>query len=103
RTMGYAIQQTGLFPHWTLADNVGAPLRLAGLPARDRRLKAAALLDKVGLPSAEFLDRYPGELSGGQQQRVGVARALAAEPPVLLMDEPFGAVDGVTRESLQGL
>ncbi|GAB3277468.1 ABC transporter ATP-binding protein [Parasphingorhabdus pacifica] len=100
RGIGYVIQQAGLFPHRTVLDNVATVPVLAGQRRRRARLDAAGLLDLVGLP-AELATRYPVQLSGGQQQRVGVARALAADPPVLLMDEPFSAVDPVVRESLQ--
>ena len=101
RSIGYVIQGIGLFPHWTVADNIGAILRLEGVSAYNRRKRIHALLEMVGLPEATFAERYPEELSGGQQQRVGVARALAADPDLLLMDEPFGALDGVNREKLQ--
>ncbi len=101
RSIGYVIQNVGLFPHWTIEENVGAPLRVAKAPYNERRERSRVLLDLVGLDPDEFASRYPTELSGGQQQRVGVARALATEPEVLLMDEPFGALDGVTREQLQ--
>ncbi|GAB2745415.1 ATP-binding cassette domain-containing protein [Salinifilum aidingensis] len=100
RGMGYVIQQAGLFPHRTVLDNVGTVPVLAGLTRRRARRRATEMLELVGLP-AELGDRYPAQLSGGQQQRVGVARALAADPPVLLMDEPFSAVDPIVRESLQ--
>lgn len=101
RRMGYVIQSVGLFPHWTVARNVATvPQLLQWQRARiDKRVDD--LLDMLGLPPAEFRLRYPHQLSGGQQQRVGVARALAAEPEVLLMDEPFGALDPLTRASLQ--
>jgi hypothetical protein len=89
------IQGIGLFPHWTVADNIGAVLRLEGVSAYNRRKRIHALLEMVGLPEATFAERYPEELSGGQQQRVGVARALAADPDLLLMDEPFGALGGI--------
>jgi len=101
RNMGYVFQGIGLFPHMTVADNVGIGLRLIGEPAPEREAKARALLELVGLEPAAFLDRFPSELSGGQQQRVAVARALATDPDYLLMDEPFGALDALTRESLQ--
>jgi osmoprotectant transport system ATP-binding protein len=101
RRIGYVIQEAGLFPHFTVADNVGLVPRLEGWPARDIQVRVHALLDQVGLPPREFASRYPRELSGGQRQRVGVARALAADPPLLLFDEPFGAVDPVTRVELQ--
>jgi len=101
RSMGYVFQGIGLFPHWTARENVEAVPRLLGWPADRRRRRAEELMDMVGLPPGEFGNRLPAELSGGQQQRVGVARALAADPSTLLMDEPFGALDPVTRESLQ--
>ena len=99
--MGYVIQQTGLFPHMTIGDNVGTVPRLWNWDKRriDRRIDE--LLELVGLSPDEFRNRYPHQLSGGQRQRVGFARALAADPPILLMDEPFGAVDSITRERLQ--
>ena len=100
RGIGYVIQQAGLFPHRTVLDNVATVPRLTGATRRAARSRAAELLELVGLP-AEAARRYPAQLSGGQQQRVGVARALAADPPVLLMDEPFSAVDPVVREGLQ--
>lgn len=101
RSIGYVIQNVGLFHHWTVEENVGASLRIAGTPLAERQERCRFLLELVGLEPGEFSGRYPAELSGGQQQRVGVARALATEPEVLLMDEPFGALDGVTREQLQ--
>jgi osmoprotectant transport system ATP-binding protein len=100
REIGYAIQQIGLFPHQTVAENIGTVPRLLGWDTRRRRERAHELLDLVGLETA-MADRYPGQLSGGQRQRVGVARALAADPPLMLMDEPFGAVDPINRERLQ--
>ena len=100
RGIGYVIQQAGLFPHRTVLDNVATVPLLIGWTRRKARQRAAELLELVGLP-AELGHRYPVQLSGGQQQRVGVARALAADPPVLLMDEPFSAVDPVVREGLQ--
>jgi len=101
RTIGYAIQQAGLFPHMTVAQNVGMVPSLLGWPKQRIADRVEEMLDLVGLDAGEFRDRYPRRLSGGQQQRVGVARALAADPPVLLMDEPFGAVDPITRGNLQ--
>ena len=100
RHIGYVLQDVGLFPHMTVRRNVGlVPALLQWEPARiDAR--SAELLDLVGLPAAEFADRWPDELSGGQRQRVGVARALAADPPVVLMDEPFGSLDPITRAEL---
>ncbi|MDP9366061.1 MAG: ABC transporter ATP-binding protein [Chloroflexota bacterium] len=101
RKIGYVIQQGGLLPHFTVADNVAMVPRLLGWRRGRRRQRAEELLALVGLPPERFADRYPRELSGGQQQRVGVARALAADPPIVLMDEPFGAVDPITRKGLQ--
>jgi osmoprotectant transport system ATP-binding protein len=100
RGIGYVIQHAGLFPHRTVADNVATVPRLIGWDRRKARSRSLELLERVGLPP-DFADRYPHQLSGGQQQRVGVARALAADPPVMLMDEPFSAVDPVVREQLQ--
>jgi osmoprotectant transport system ATP-binding protein len=100
RGMGYVIQHGGLFPHRTVADNIATVPVLVGVSRREARQRALGLLDRVGLPAA-LADRYPAQLSGGQQQRVGVARALAADPPVMLMDEPFSAVDPVVRAQLQ--
>jgi osmoprotectant transport system ATP-binding protein len=101
RKIGYAIQQIGLFPHRTIADNIGTVPHLLGWNKGHIRHRVDELLELVGLSPGEYRDRYPAELSGGQQQRVGVARALAADPPIMLMDEPFGAVDPITRERLQ--
>lgn len=101
RRIGYVIQQVGLFPHKTVLENTATVPQLIGTPKAKARARAAELLDLVGLDPAVYGDRYPEQLSGGQRQRVGVARALAADPPVLLMDEPFGAVDPVVRERLQ--
>ncbi|MEU8525651.1 ATP-binding cassette domain-containing protein [Streptomyces sp. NPDC048629] len=101
RRIGYVIQQVGLFPHRTVLDNTATVPALLGWKKHKARERAAELLDLVGLDPGTFGHRYPEQLSGGQRQRVGVARALAADPPVLLMDEPFGAVDPVVREHLQ--
>ncbi|QEU96128.1 ABC transporter ATP-binding protein [Streptomyces kanamyceticus] len=101
RRIGYVIQQVGLFPHRTILDNTATVPALIGWKKAKARARAAELLDLVGLDPKTFGSRYPEQLSGGQRQRVGVARALAADPPVLLMDEPFGAVDPVVREQLQ--
>ena len=101
RRTGYVIQDAGLFPHFTVGANVGLVPRLEGWPSCDIGARVEALLTQVGLPPSQFATRYPRELSGGQRQRVGVARALAADPPLLLMDEPFGALDPVTRVELQ--
>jgi osmoprotectant transport system ATP-binding protein len=101
RKIGYAIQQIGLFPHRTIAYNIGTVPNLLGWDKSRIKSRVDELLDTVGLAPDDYRDRYPAELSGGQQQRVGVARALAADPPIMLMDEPFGAVDPITREGLQ--
>ncbi|MFF7229123.1 betaine/proline/choline family ABC transporter ATP-binding protein [Streptomyces sioyaensis] len=101
RRMGYVIQQTGLFPHRTVLDNTATVPVLTGWKKAKARERAAELLELVGLDPGVYGSRYPEQLSGGQRQRVGVARALAADPPVLLMDEPFGAVDPVVRDRLQ--
>jgi osmoprotectant transport system ATP-binding protein len=103
RRTGYVLQSIGLFPHLTIEENVTVVPRLEGWDAPRRRARAHELLALVGLPPSETASRWPHELSGGQQQRVGVARALAVSPPVLLMDEPFGALDTITRRELQQL
>jgi osmoprotectant transport system ATP-binding protein len=101
RRIGYVFQGIGLFPHMTIEQNAGLVPSLLGWPAKKRRERVQELLDLVGLPPADYAERFPDELSGGQQQRVGVVRALAADPVHLLMDEPFGALDALTRETLQ--
>jgi osmoprotectant transport system ATP-binding protein len=101
RSIGYVIQQVGLFPHWTIAENVATVPRLLGWDAARIRSRIDELLALVGMDPEVYRGRFPRELSGGQKQRVGVARALAADPPVMLMDEPFGAIDPITRTRLQ--
>lgn len=101
RRIGYVIQQTGLFPHMTVAENVSVVPRLLGWEQARARERVDELLSLVDLPPEEYRDRYPAQMSGGQQQRVGVARALAGDPEVVLMDEPFGAIDAITRAGLQ--
>jgi osmoprotectant transport system ATP-binding protein len=101
RRIGYVFQGIGLFPHMTVAENVGVVPRLSGWPRQDIAARVDELLELVGMAPSEHRHRYPRELSGGQQQRVGVARALAARPSVLLMDEPFGALDPITRDQIQ--
>jgi len=101
RRIGYVIQQIGLFPHMTIAENVSVVPKLLGWTKEKTAARVEELLSVVELDPKTFLNRYPKQLSGGQQQRVGVARALAADPPVMLMDEPFGATDPITREKLQ--
>jgi osmoprotectant transport system ATP-binding protein len=101
RHMGYVLQDGGLFPHFTVAENVALVPQLENWDADRRRSRTAEMLDVVGLEPAKFADRYPHELSGGQRQRVGVARALASDPDLLLLDEPFGALDAITRTALQ--
>ncbi len=101
RRIGYVIQQAGLFPHYRVEDNVAVVPRLLRWDAPRIRARVDDLLEMVGLPPAEYRRRYPSQLSGGEQQRVGIARALAAEPATLLMDEPFGALDAITRGRLQ--
>ncbi len=101
RGIGYVIQDAGLFPHWTVERNVGLVPRLEGWPEERIQARVREMLSLVGLPPEEFVKRRPSGLSGGQKQRVGVARALAADPPILLMDEPFAALDPITRADLQ--
>jgi osmoprotectant transport system ATP-binding protein len=101
RHIGYAIQEAGLFPHYTVEQNVALVPRLERWDAARIGARVREVLQLVGLPYEEFAGRYPDELSGGQRQRVGLARALAADPPILLMDEPFGALDPITRAELQ--
>ena len=101
RGIGYVIQQVGLFPHMSVADNVATVPRLLGWPKQRIAERVDELLDLVELPADDYRDRFPAQLSGGERQRVGLARALAADPPVMLMDEPFGALDPITRARLQ--
>ena len=101
RSIGYVIQHVGLFPHWSIADNIATVPKLLGWTDARIAARVDELLELVGMEPAQYRDRYPRELSGGQKQRVGVARALAADPPVMLMDEPFGAIDPITRARLQ--
>jgi osmoprotectant transport system ATP-binding protein len=100
RSIGYVIQQVGLFPHMTIAENIATVPRLLGWPKSRTKERTAELLELVGL-EADYAGRYPAQLSGGQRQRVGLARALAVDPPLMLMDEPFGALDPITRDRLQ--
>ena len=101
RRIGYAIQSTGLFPHWTVADNIATVPRLLEWPERESSARVTELLELLRLDPDSYRGKYPHQLSGGEQQRVGVARALAADPGLLLMDEPFAAVDPITRDALQ--
>lgn len=101
RRIGYVIQEIGLFPHLTVEENIGIVPRLEGWAPERVRERARALLSLVGLDADRFAERFPRELSGGQRQRIGVARALAADPPIILLDEPFGALDPITRREIQ--
>ncbi|BAN96430.1 glycine betaine/L-proline ABC transporter ATPase subunit [Plautia stali symbiont] len=101
RNIGYVIQQIGLFPNMTIEENITVVPRMLGWDKKRCRERATELMSMVALDPTKFLHRYPREMSGGQQQRIGVIRALAADPPVLLMDEPFGAVDPINREVIQ--
>ena len=101
RRIGYVIQQIGLFPHYTVSENIATVPKLLGWEKEKIASRVDELLDLVGLEPKEFRDRYPAQLSGGQQQRIGLARALAIDPKIMLMDEPFGAIDSITREKLQ--
>ena len=101
RRMGYVIQQVGLFPHMTIEENIGVIPKILGWEKEKIRERAYELLNLVGLEPDEFRSRYPSQLSGGQQQRIGLARALATDPKIMLLDEPFGAIDAITRLNLQ--
>lgn len=103
RRIGYVIQETGLFPHFTVERNVGLVLEAEGRPREERAQRGRELMTAVGLDADSFAARFPHQLSGGQRQRVGLARALAADPPILLMDEPFGALDPLTRAEMQDM
>ena len=103
RSMGYVIQETGLFPHFNIERNVGVVLEAESIPHQQRIQRSHELLSAVGLDPSDFIHRYPHQLSGGQRQRVGLARALAADPAILLMDEPFGALDPLTRAEMQDM
>ncbi|MFP4589766.1 MAG: betaine/proline/choline family ABC transporter ATP-binding protein [Candidatus Bipolaricaulota bacterium] len=101
RKMGYAIQEIGLFPHMTVGENIATVPTLEGWSSQEKKKRTKELLELMGMKPEEFVNKYPSELSGGQRQRVGVARSLGADPPIMLMDEPFGAIDPITRDRLQ--